>query len=40
MPSLANISLLRLAPMSKIAKFSEKETSELDAFSIFLLHLF
>ncbi|NLK46510.1 MAG: single-stranded-DNA-specific exonuclease RecJ [Treponema sp.] len=32
MPSLANISLLRLAPMSKIAKFSEKETSELDAF--------
>ena len=31
-PSVANMSLLRLAPKSKIAKFSEKTTSELDGF--------
>ena len=31
-PSVANLSLLRLAPMSKIAKFSEKEATELDGF--------
>ena len=31
-PGVANMSLLRLAPMSKIAKFSEKETTELDGF--------
>ncbi len=32
MPSLAHASLLRLKTMSKIAKYSEKESDELDAF--------